>query len=159
MIRHFGRVGAFLSGLGLVIASVYIGGYLAALPIIPKAYFAFFGHAHERLALAILGGVTKALPFFLLSIVWCWLTLRGKSSALRVAVWCCLAGMVVGLIGVQVWSALDLRSAEALVDPSSFFADLWRVTPSWWNFAPMLAFPGGLLVATILSHRTAVRYR
>ncbi len=152
MTQHFYRVGAFLSGLALILACVYVGGFLAALAI-PKAYFALFGREHERLALVILDGLTTAVPFFLLSLVWCGLTLHGNASTLRVAAWCCLTGIVVGLVYVEVWSALELRAAEALSDPPSFFAYLWRVAPAWWDFPQILAFPGGLGVATVLIRR------
>jgi len=158
MTRRFYRVSAFISGLALVLACVYVGDYLAALAV-PKAYFAFFGREHQRLALATLSCITVAVPFFLVSLAWCWLMLRGRGAAIRSAAWCCVAGMAAGLIYVLVWSGLTLRAAEALAAPPSLFAYLLRVTPPWWALPQMLALPGGLAVAAMLSRRGDGDYR
>jgi hypothetical protein len=150
-MKAFLLLGAFVSGLALVIAAAYLGGYLAAIAI-PKAYFAFFGSAHKRWALAIMDALAMALPFFLLSLAWCWLTLRRAGASLKVAAWCCLAGIVAGLTYTQVQSAITLRALEGAPNSASFLGYLWRVFPPL-AVLDLLAFPVGFLAAVALLHR------
>ena len=83
----FQRIAAFVSGFILCIVVVFIGGYLAALPI-PRAYFEWFGQ-NKVLALSVAEAVVFALPVFLLAFTWSYFTIqliRGVSQS--VFKWC-----------------------------------------------------------------------
>jgi len=125
-----------MSGLALVVAGAYFSGYLAALAV-PKAYFAFFGREHRTLA-------------------WCWLTLRPAASSIKEAAWFCFGGIVLGFAYEEWLSAIALRAAEDLPNPSSFFTYLWRVVPAWRALPNVLAFPVGLLAAFALVRRSNI---
>jgi hypothetical protein len=147
-MRNFLPLAAFISGLALVIASIYLGGFLAAIAI-PKAYFTFFGPEHKRWALALMELGTMALPFFLLSFAWCWLTLRGAGASLKVTAGCCLAGIVTGLIYTEIDFALTLRALEA-APHASILVYWWRAFPPPWAILDQLAFPAGCVAAVAL---------
>lgn len=146
-------LGAFISGLALVIAAAYFGGFLAAIAI-PKAYFTFFGREHRSWALAIMDAVTMALPFFLLSLAWCWLTLRRAGSSLNMAAVCCLAGILAGLIYTEVDLALTLHELDAAANSTSFLVYLWRAFPPPWAILDLVAFPAGFVVAVAIMRRS-----
>jgi hypothetical protein len=148
-------VGAFISGIALVTVAMYLGGFLAAITI-PRSYFDAFGGGHRKLALAVLDGFAVALPFFLLSFAWCWLTLRAAVTTLKVAAWCCVAGIGIGLAVTEVQSALTLRTLEAMPNPSSFFSSLWRVLPPMRALPDLLAFPAGLIAAVWFAQRARI---
>jgi hypothetical protein len=147
-------VGAFISGIALVTAAVYLGGFLAAFAV-PKTYFDVFGSEHRKLAFAVLDGFTMALPFFLLSCAWCWLTLRAAVAAVTVATWCCVVGIMIGLASIEVQSAETLRTLEA-TNSSLFFPYLWRVLQSGSALPDLLAFPAGLVAAASLVPRDRI---
>jgi hypothetical protein len=144
-----------MSGLALVVAGAYFSGYLAALAV-PKAYFAFFGREHRTLAWVFVDFAYVALPFFLLSLAWCWLTLRPAASSIKEAAWFCFGGIVLGFAYEEWLSAIALRAAEDLPNPSSFFTYLWRVVPAWRALPNVLAFPVGLLAAFALVRRSNI---
>src|ERR1700733_2932672 len=131
LMKHLLRIGAFVSGFALALAGAYFSGYLAALAL-PKAYIAFFGREHRRLAWAIVEFVHMALPFFLLSLAWCWLTLRGAASSIKQVAWFCFGGILLGLVYEEWLAAMSLRAAEGQQNASSLLPYMWRVLPKWW---------------------------
>jgi hypothetical protein len=151
-MKYLLRIGVFVSGVALALAAGYFSGYLAAL-VVPKAYFAFFGREHRTLAWIIVNLVYVALPFFLLSLGWCWLTLRAATSSIKEAAWFCFGGIVLGLVYEEWMSAIALRAAEGLPNSSSFSSYLWRVLPNWRDLPNFLAFPAGLVAAFALVRR------
>jgi hypothetical protein len=154
-MKNLRYLGAFVSGVALVIAAAYVGGFLAAIAI-PKAYFVFFGNEHKAWALAIMDAPTMALPFFLFSLAWCWVTLRHVRSSPTVAAWCCLSGIVVALYCTEIQSALTLRALEATPNPAFFLSYLWRVVPPLWAILDLVAFPAGLIAAVALLRRSQI---
>lgn len=152
-MKHLLRIGVFISGFALALAGSYCSGYLVALAL-PQAYVAFFGREHRTLAWAIVEFVHMALPFFLLSLAWCWLTLRAVASSIKEVAWFCLGGIVLGLVYEEWLSAISLRAAEDAQNASSLFTYLWRVLPKWWALPNVLAFPAGLLAAFALVRRS-----
>jgi hypothetical protein len=148
-------MGAFISGIALVTVAVYLGGVLAALAI-PQSYFDAFGGEHKKLALAIMEFVAMSLPCFLLSFVWCWLTLRNAVTRLKMVAWCCVTGIVIGLVYIEVQSAITLRTLESMSNPPSFISYLWRILAPVWAFPDLLAFPAGLFAAVWLVRRTRI---
>jgi hypothetical protein len=148
-------MGAFISGIALVTVAVYLGGFLAAIAI-PRSYFNAFGSEHKKLALAILEVVAMALPYFVLSFIWCWLTLRGAVTRLKVVALCCVTGIVIGLAYTEVQSAMMLRTLESLPNPPSFLSYLWRVLAPVWALPNLFAFPAGLVAAVWFVRRARI---
>jgi hypothetical protein len=151
-MKHLLRIGFFVSGFALTVAAGYFSGYLAAL-VVPKTYFVFFGYKHRTLAWVIVNFLYFALPFFLLSLGWCWLTLRAASSSIKEAAWFCFGGILLGLVYEEWLAATALRAAEGLPNPSYFITYLWHALPNWPALPNLLAFPAGLLAAFALVRR------
>jgi hypothetical protein len=142
-MRAIRRFIAVVAGFWLYsFAAVFVGGIFSAVSV-SRDYFAYFGHGHQELALAILSVVGWALPVALL-VAGGYLALHrllpSRDSDFSKVV---LAGM---LISFGFWA---LVSVGYFSSPANEHASLWRaiqITFSfpWWSapsfFAPWLGF-------------------
>jgi hypothetical protein len=140
---------AFISGLVLYNVFVFIGGVLEAI-VIPKAYFTFFGAQHKALSLFILEAVTFAMPCFILSTIWSWLTLHWLPPVRACAKW-----YLIGIVGGWLyWQLQFMVVALEVPDHPSIPALLAMsvITPVW-AILNALAVPLGLGFALLLAGR------
>jgi hypothetical protein len=134
---------------------LYLVGFLAAIAI-PKAYFELFGRQHVTLALTLLDAATLALPSFMLSLAWFWVTLRWITRPPRIAVWWCAGGIAIAWLYWQVDFVLwyqSHRTEDMLSLATMLFNTL--VSPVW-GIATVLAVPAGLAMAAWIAS-TSVR--
>jgi hypothetical protein len=141
------RVAALASGFVIYMVVVYLVGFLAAIAI-PKAYFEFFGRQHATLALTLLDAATLALPSFMLSLAWFWVTLRWIARPPRVAVWWCLGGIAIAWLYWQVDFVLWYQShrTEDMFPLATMLFN--TLIPPIWGISTVLAVPAGLVIAT-----------
>ena len=125
---------AFVAGILLYQAAVYIGGILAAIAI-PKAYFAWFGRPRLELALAALNLATFALPvaaFFAGGTLATYTLLRAPApTPFMLAI---VAGVVTCFAFWTVSFVLAVPELPPGVEPYSASVLLRQVLlPTWWN--------------------------
>ena len=154
-MTYLRRVTALASGFVLYMVVVYLVGFLAAIAI-PKAYFEFFGRQHAALALTLLDAATLALPSFMLSLAWFWVTLRWIARPPRVAVWWCVGGIAIAWLYYQVDFVLWYQShrTEDMFPLATMLFN--TVVPPVWGIATVLAVPAGLATAAWMAS-TSVR--
>ena len=151
------KVAALASGFVLYMVVVYLVGFLAAIAI-PKAYFQFFGRQHATLALTLLDAATLALPSFMLSLAWFWVTLRWIARPPRVAVFWCLGGIALAWLYWQIDFVLWYQSHRTQ-DMSALATMLFNtLAPPVWGIPNVLAVPAGLVIAAWMAS-TSVRGR
>jgi hypothetical protein len=148
-MKNVQRIVAFVSGLALYNALVFVGGFLAALPI-PRAYFAWFGQ-HTVLALLLEEAIVFALPVFFLALAWSYLTIRPFRSAWWPATKWCFGGFAFAWFA---WLAYGLASLVANPVPNQFpFGTLLLsfLIPPVWGILNTLAAPCGVLLGGSLA--------
>lgn len=143
------RVLAFASGIGLMFALAYIGGFLAAIPSLP-GYFEFFGQTHSTLGLFLFRFVVYSLPVLVLSFIWCWLTLRYVAPSTRAGASWCLGGLAFGWLHYETERFLWLESnnADGRISLVNALIQPYLLPMSWIN---LLVIPVGLALAVVLS--------
>ena len=150
-MTRFRPLFALVSGLIFNPAIVYVGGFLAAITI-PKAYFDLFSRSHLWLALTIEEAIIFALPCFLLTLGWTWLTLR----TLTPTRWVCLAyatGVALGWGGLMLDGAIDISKSDYAASMSTLQLAKWMLIPAVYGVLNTLSLPMGVLVGGALSRR------
>ena len=134
---------ALIGAMTYHLAVVYAGGVFAAIGV-SKSYFAFFGRAHQGLALAVLDLGIWALPVGAIVFVACCFTLlafRGKGRHMGLAFF---LGMFSAFLFWHISSVLSTAAdaAPATVSTMTLFFETLRVP--WWSLpnvvAPWLGF-------------------
>jgi hypothetical protein len=117
------RLLSIASGVALGAALVCWEGHLAAIPA-PKSYFESFAKPHWHLALSAFTFVTWNIPVFLLSAVWCGLTVRYLGRSRPDTAWWCLAGLAFVMLYFLVQADLIsfLSEPRAYIDILTPFA-------------------------------------
>ena len=96
-MSYVSRIGALLSGIAVCIVPAYISFFFPDPSRVLGDYYKF----------TALEGLVRALPVFVVSLVWFWATLRWLARPARAGVWWCLAGLIVGFIYFQFVGALQ----------------------------------------------------
>ena len=145
---------AFLSGFLLFAALTYVSGYLAAV-VIPRSYFEYFGRQHLTLALVIEEAIVIALPLFLLSVAWAYLSLRPMRVQRSKAMLSCLAGLLVAQAAFDIYLLrafieMPVPDGGQKVPVLTFVFETIFPWSQPWAYLNVLAAPAGIVVASLL---------
>jgi hypothetical protein len=124
------RIVAFVSGIVLIPATVFAAFYLF-VGLVPNQFYNYFERSpvgrdelHRLLASATFNAATVVLPCFLGSLAGSWASLRWLARPPRVAVWWCFAGLIVGVMCLELAGAV--RDHYVCLDTS-------RQHPEWFR--------------------------
>lgn len=139
---------AFVSGVVLCNVSIYIAGYLAAIPV-PHEYFLWFGR-HYNIAMVILDLLTFVLPILAIAVVWSILANMVLRGQLRLTAMWCATGCIVAMLGMTFLGSHGATEyITSLIQPVLFLQFLLN----------LLAAPIGIMVGVFLLSKIRQRER
>lgn len=150
-MKPFPRAAAFISGVALHVAFLFVVGFLAAVHI-PRAYFDGFGE-HRAIGRALEEAFVMALPTFLLALAWSFLTVRSLKGAGRTTTAWCFAGFAAAWLASLCQTLVHLSANPV---PHQYPLSTLLVSflvPPVWAMLNAVAAPVGILAGGSLARK------
>lgn len=156
MRRSGRRFFSSLAGAGLYLTAQALGQYLGALGI-PHSWVSFLG-ARGSLNVQIAEAVILALPVFLASLTWAWLTVRPWGGARHPHTAWCVGGCVIAAVGSLLVGVISFSlNPPGYEVPVSYMLMRSSQAPLWGLQNSLAAF-AGLALAVLAINRYMRRH-
>lgn len=141
MRRSGRRFFSSLAGVGLYLTAQALGQYLGALGI-SHSWVSFLG-ARGSLNVQIAEAVILAIPVFLVSLVWAWLTVRPWGGARHPHTAWCVGGCVIAAVGSLLVGVISFSlNPPGYEVPVSYMLLRYSQAPLWGVQNSLAAFAG-----------------